>query len=72
MKNQNWENAVFADLGSSPSSMEAARLVGAFGLRPNYEIQQSAAAQAYLQATMRGHRRGSYSLATNGLNLGEI
>ena len=37
VKNQKWENAVFADLGSSPSSMEAGRLVGAFGLRPNYE-----------------------------------
>ena len=54
VKNQNWENAVFADLGSSPSSMEAGRLVDAFGLRPKYEIQQPDAVQAYLQATIRG------------------
>ena len=54
VKNQNWGNAVFADLGSSPSSMEAGRLVDAFGLRPSYEIQQSDAVQAYLQAKIRG------------------
>ena len=54
MKNQSWENAVFADLGSSPSPMEAARWVDAFGLRPNYDIQQPGAAQAYLQAKIRG------------------
>ena len=54
VKNQNWERAVFADLGSSPSSMEARRFVRAFGLRPNYEIQLSDAAQAYLQAKIRG------------------
>ena len=35
VKNQNWEKAVFADLGSTPSSMEAGRLVDIFGLRPN-------------------------------------
>jgi hypothetical protein len=34
VKNPNWESAVFADLGSSPPSMEAGRLVGAFGFRP--------------------------------------
>ena len=54
VKNQNWENAVFSGLGSSPSSMAAGRLVDAFGLRPNYDIQQPGAAQAYLQAKIRG------------------
>ena len=34
--------------------MEAGRLVDALGLRPNYEIQQSDAVRAYLQATTRG------------------
>ena len=72
VKNQNWESAVFADLGSSPSSMEAGRLVGAFGLRPNYEIQQSDVVQAYLQATIRGNPGGYCYLATNGLNLGGV
>ena len=45
---------MFADMGSSPSSMEAGRLVGAFGLRPSYEIQPSDPAQAYVQAKIRG------------------
>jgi hypothetical protein len=55
VKNQNWENAVFSDLGSSPSSMEAGRLVDAYGLRHGFDIQQSDAAQAYLQAELRGN-----------------
>ena len=54
VKNQNRENAMFADLGSSPSSMEVGRLVDAFGLRPNYNTQQPDAPQAYLQAKIRG------------------
>jgi len=54
VKNQNWESAMFADLGSSPSSMEAGRIVDAFGMRPGNDIQQSDAAQAYLQAKIRG------------------
>ena len=54
VKNQNWDNAMFADLGSSPASMEAGRLVDAFGMRKGYTIQQSDAVQAYLQAKIRG------------------
>ena len=46
-KNQNRENAVFSDLGSSPSSMEAGRLVDAYGLGSSYSIEQSDAVQAY-------------------------
>ena len=33
VKNQNWESAVFSDPGSSPSSMEAGRIVDAYGLQ---------------------------------------
>ena len=54
VKNQHWENAFFSDLGSSPSSMEAGRLVDAYGLRDGYAIQQSDAVQAYLRAGIRG------------------
>ena len=53
VKNPNGENAVFADLGSSPSSMEAGRQVGAFGLRPNYETQQPDAVQARLRNALQ-------------------
>ena len=45
---------MFADLGSSPSSMAASRLVDAYGLRSGFGIEQSDAAQAYLQAELRG------------------
>ena len=45
---------MFADLGSSPSSMEAGRIVDASGMRQRYTIQQSDAVQAYLQAKIRG------------------
>ena len=54
VKNQNWDNVMFADLGSSPASMEAGRIVDAFGMRKGYTIQQSDAVQAYLQAKIRG------------------
>ena len=60
VKNQNWENAVFSDLGSSPSSMEAGRLVDSYGLRTDYSIEQSDATQAYAQAELRG--RGTWIL----------
>ena len=54
VKHQNWEAAVFADLGSSPASMEAGRVVDAYALREDYDAQHSDAAQAYLQAEIRG------------------
>ena len=54
VKSQKWGNAVFADLGSSPPSMEAGRLVGTLGLRPDDDIQQSDAVHAYLQAQTKG------------------
>ena len=63
MANQRWGHAVFADLGSSPSSMEAGRLVDASGLRPSYEIQQSDAVQAYVQA--KNTRNANMGVATS-------
>ena len=54
VKNQNWENAVFSSVGSSPSSMEAGRLVDAYGLREGYDRQQCDAVQAYVRAERRG------------------
>ena len=70
VKNQNWESAMFADLGSSPSSMEAGRIVDAFGMRPGYDIQQSDAVQAYLQAKIRGEPTWLLSHRTSGRNRG--
>ena len=72
VKNQNWENAVFADLGSSPSSMEAGRLVDAFGLRPNYYIQQSTQPKPIYRRRSEANLHGIYCLVTNGQQHGDI
>ena len=72
VKNQNWESAMFADLGSSPSSMEAGRIIDAFGMRPDYDIQQSDAVQAYLQAKIRGKPTWIIIPQNRGLNRGKV
>ena len=42
--------------------MEAGRLVDIFGLRPEYDIQQSDAVHAYLQAKVKGETNvGSFT-----------
>ena len=51
---QNFEVAMFQDLGSSPASMEAGKAVQAFGLFPGHDIQQADAEQAYIQAELTG------------------
>ena len=48
----NW--AIFADLGSSPATMEAARAADAYGMLPGHAVQQSDAEQAYAQAWLTG------------------
>ena len=48
----NW--AIFAELGSSPATMEAARAADAYGLFPGHAVQQSDAEQAYTQAWLSG------------------
>ena len=48
----NW--AIFAELGSSPATMEAARAADAYGLLPGHAVQQSDAEQAYTQAWLTG------------------
>ena len=66
----NW--AIFADLGSSPASMEAARAADAYGLFPGHAIQQSDAEQAYTQAWLRGIPLGFASRETSGLRPGTM
>ena len=48
----NW--AIFAELGSSPATMEAARSADAYGLCPGHAVEQSDAEQAYTQAWLSG------------------
>ncbi len=54
VKNQNWETAMFQDMGSSPATMEAAKAADAYGCFPGHNIEQADAEQAYVQAPLRG------------------
>ena len=51
---QNWEAAIFNELGSSPAAMEAGKAVDAYGLMPNNDVEQADAEQAYTQAVLKG------------------
>ena len=51
---QNWEIALFQDLGSSPASMEAGKAVDAYGCMVGHDIEQADAEQAYVQAYLEG------------------
>ena len=48
------DHAIFAELGSSPASMEAAKVIDVFGSQPGYAKQQADARQAYTQALFEG------------------
>ncbi len=51
---ENWEVAMFQELGSSPASMEASKIADLIGLLPGYCIKQADAKQAYTQAELGG------------------
>ena len=51
---QNWETALFQDLGSSRASMEASKVADLHGCLPGHEIEQADAEQAYIQAELSG------------------
>ena len=52
--NQNWEVAIFQDLGSSPAAMEAGKAVDCYGSIDGNDCEQADAEQAYVQAELRG------------------
>ena len=52
--NQNWEVAIFQDLGSSPAAMEAGKAVDFYGSFGGHDCEQADAEQAYVQAYLRG------------------
>ena len=54
VKDEYGQWAIFAELGSSPATMEAARAADAYGLCPGHAVQQSDAEQAYTQAWLTG------------------
>ena len=51
---QNYEAAMFQDLGSQPASMEAGKATDAYGCIQGHAIQQADAEQAYIQADLEG------------------
>ena len=54
VKDDNAEQALFAELGSAPSTMEAAKAIDADGDMPGNCTQQSDGRQAYTQALYKG------------------
>ena len=54
MSDENNDHAIFAELGSSPASMEAAKIIDVYGSQPNFSKQQADARQAYTQALFQG------------------
>ena len=54
VKDQNWEAALFQDLGSSPAAMEASRAADAYGMLPGHDIEVADADQAYTQSYLEG------------------
>jgi len=53
--NQNWETAIFQDLGSAPATMEAGRAADCYGCMPGHVITVADAEQAYVQAELKGN-----------------
>ena len=51
---QNYEAAMFQDMGSQPASMEAGKATDAYGCIKRHRIEQADAEQAYIQADLVG------------------
>ena len=51
---QNYNYAIFQDLGSSPATLQAAKTVDFFAGWPYHAIKIADAEQAYIQADMKG------------------
>ena len=54
VKDQNYENALFQDLGSNPASMQAGKAVDCYGCLPGHAVEQCDADQAYIQTELTG------------------
>ena len=54
MINQNWEAALFQDLGSAPATMEASKIADMWSCVPGHSMEQADAVQAYIQAELSG------------------
>ena len=54
VKDENCDVALFNGMGSSPASMQAGKAVDAFGLQPEFDIEQADAEEAYTQCDLKG------------------
>ena len=54
MKNQDFEQAKFMDLGNSPATIESARLCDFYGCLKEHMVSVADAVQAYIQAELGG------------------
>ena len=54
VKDEYGQAAIFNELSSSPSSMEASKAADAFGMHPGADCQLSDAEQAYTQSKLKG------------------
>ena len=54
VKDEYGEAAIFNELSSSPSSMEASKAADAYGMCPGGDCQLSDAEQAYIQSLLKG------------------
>ena len=54
VKTQNFEAALFQDLGNSPATFEAARWADFYGCLEGNDVQMADAIQAYIQAVLTG------------------
>ena len=52
--NQNWDAAMFQDLGSCPATMEASKAADCYGCVHDHDIEIADAIQAYIQAVLEG------------------
>ena len=54
VRDENSDVALFAELSSSPATMEAGKVVDAFGAQPGHCTEQADGKQAYTQSLMEG------------------
>ena len=54
VKDQNWNVALFNEMGSSPANMQAGKAVDSHGLQRDYTVEQADAEAAYTQCELKG------------------
>ena len=70
VRDQDSDHASFAELASSPASMEAAKLLDAFGSQPGFSKAQADAIQACIQALFAGMPTWIHFQETGGQSTG--